>query len=556
MEQAMALISIKDVRLHFGGEHIFDGIELHVQKKDTVCLLGRNGQGKSSLLRLIAGQLLPDSGSVAIENNARVALLQQHAPASFGGSALDFCTTQAEPACREVPARKFLSQLGISPEAELSQLSGGQRRRVMLAAALAAEADILLLDEPTNHLDITSLIWLEQHLSQLSCAIIFISHDRAFARSLATRTAELDRGRLFLFDCGLDDFFQRREAQLEQEEQQRAAFDKKLAAEEAWLRRGIKARRTRNEGRVKALLAMRDQYRQRRSRQGSANLRALDAGSSGKLVADIKDLSFSWGDQPIVNQLTTSIQRGDRIGIVGPNGAGKTTLLRLLLGDLKADSGSVRLGTQLHPIYYDQLRQQLDPEKTVIENLSGGDDTLLVGDSQVHVNAYLQDFLFSPDRARSPVKILSGGERARLLLAKLFAQPSNLLALDEPTNDLDMETLDLLGRNADELQRHRTAHQPRPRLFGQHRIKLFCIHPGRQASGTRRWLLRLGAAARGKNRIRQHIHQPIRRQKAGTAQAHNQLPRAARAGCPTRHNQSTGNRNRRNQHAPFRPGTV
>ncbi|MFW5802110.1 MAG: ATP-binding cassette domain-containing protein [Spirochaeta sp.] len=445
----MALISLKNVHLRFGDEPLFEGIDLHIQEGDRLCLLGRNGVGKSTLLRLIAGRHIPDEGDAAISREVNVAYLEQESEIDFRGNALEYCMEAAIPAAHsEVDARKFLSRLGMEAEADFSILSGGGRRRVMLAAALAAHPDILLLDEPTNHLDIDTNIWLEDYLKREVKTLLLITHDRAFAKAVANRVADLDRGRLFSFDCGYEEFLRRRDEQLKSESEHRAAFDKKLAAEEAWLRRGVKARRTRDEGRVRALMKMRDEFRQRRSRQGNIQLRAEDAGRSGKLVVEVKDLSFSYpdtaGEKPLIQGLETVIMRGDKVGIVGPNGAGKTTLIRLLLGELTPQSGEVRTGTHLQPIYFDQMRSQLDPDKTVIENLTGGDDQIIVGGKPKHVNAYLQDFLFDPDRARNPVKILSGGERNRLLLAKLFAQPSNLLILDEPTNDLDMETLDLL----------------------------------------------------------------------------------------------------------------
>ncbi|AFG37812.1 ATP-binding cassette domain-containing protein [Spirochaeta africana] len=446
----MALISLKDVQLRFGDEPLFAGIDLHIQSGDRLVLLGRNGVGKSTLLRLIAGRIEPDSGAAAISNEVRVALLSQEDETGFVGTALEYCLEAANPpAISEVEAQKFLTRLGMQADEGFATLSGGGRRRVMLAAALAAEPEVLLLDEPTNHLDIDTAIWLEGYLQREAATLLMITHDRAFAKAVANRVAELDRGELFSFDCGYEEFLRRRDSQLESEQQQRAAFDRKLAAEEAWLRRGVKARRTRDEGRVRALLKMREEFRQRRNRLGSVNLKAEDAGRSGKLVAEVSNLSFTYPDsqepdRPLIHGLSTTIMRGDKVGIVGPNGAGKTTLIRLLLGELTPDAGHVRTGTNLQPLYFDQMRSQLDPDRTVVENLSGGDDQLIVGGKPKHVNAYLQDFLFNPERARNPVKILSGGERNRLLLAKLFAQPSNLLILDEPTNDLDMETLDLL----------------------------------------------------------------------------------------------------------------
>jgi ATP-binding cassette subfamily F protein uup len=323
-------------------------------------------------------------------------------------------------------------------------LSGGIKRRVLLARALAAEPDILLLDEPTNHLDIESIDWLEDFLLRANITLLFVTHDRAFLRALATRIVELERGLLYDFACDYDTFLQRREEQLRAEEQAWERFDRKLAEEESWIRQGIKARRTRNEGRVRVLLKMREEYRQRRSPTGTARLQLEEAQRSGRLVAEVENLTFGYGDQPVIRDFSTTILRGDRIGIIGPNGAGKTTLLKLLLGELAPQQGRVRLGTNLEVIYFDQLREQLDPDLTVQQNLSGDQDTVTIGDRQRHVYGYLQDFLFTPERARTPVRILSGGERNRLLLAKLFTRRANVLVLDEPTNDLDLETLDLL----------------------------------------------------------------------------------------------------------------
>jgi ATP-binding cassette subfamily F protein uup len=314
----------------------------------------------------------------------------------------------------------------------------------MLARALAKGPDILLLDEPTNHLDIESITWLEEFLQRENLTLVFVTHDRAFLRNLATRIVEIDRGRLFDFACDYDTFLQRKEELLHAEAQEQNRFDKKLAEEEVWIRKGIKARRTRNEGRVRALKKMREEYRQRRQRLGTASFNLQEAARSGKLVAEVKGLSFAYGDSPLIRDFSTTVMRGDRIGIIGPNGVGKTTLLKLLLGDLEPQRGTVRLGTNLQTLYFDQLREQLDPELTVQQNLAGEQDTVVVGGKSRDVIGYLQDFLFTPDRARSPVRILSGGERNRLLLARLFTREANVLVLDEPTNDLDLETLDLL----------------------------------------------------------------------------------------------------------------
>ncbi|GAB6091277.1 ATP-binding cassette domain-containing protein [Spirochaeta dissipatitropha] len=439
----MALISLKDLRLRFSDEALFDGIDLHIQEGDRICLLGRNGAGKSTLLRLMNGQYTADSGDCAVSREIKLLYLDQESDAASQGKAIDYCL---EYAATRVDAEIYLNRLGINPEDDLSFLSGGARRRVMLAAVLSGGADVLLLDEPTNHLDIDTVIWLEDHLKKNARTLVMITHDRAFARAVGNRVAELDRGKLYSFDCGYTEFLQRRDELLAAEKQQRVQFDKKMAQEEAWLRRGVKARRTRDEGRVRALMRMRDEYRQRRERQGNVQFSLQESGRSGDLVAELHDVSFTYPGEraAVIENLHTSIMRGDKVGIAGPNGAGKTTLIRLLLGDLKPDTGSVRLGTNIQTVYFDQMRSQLDPEKTVQENLSGGDDQIMVNGKARHIHAYLQDFLFEPDRARNPVKILSGGERNRLLLAKLFAQPSNLLVLDEPTNDLDMETLDLL----------------------------------------------------------------------------------------------------------------
>ncbi len=438
----MALISLQDVTFGFGGPPLLDGVSLHVEEGDRVCLIGRNGVGKSSLLRLISREQLPDSGQVSIGREVRVSYLGQETPKDRTGSSLDYCLSASESA---VEANKFLTLLGMDPSVDFETLSGGEKRRVMLAAALASEADVLLLDEPTNHLDLETTLWLEEHLRRQVKTLMVVTHDRAFAKAVSNRVVDLDRGELFSFDCGFEEFLARRDAQLATEERQRAELDKKRAAEEAWLRRGVKARRTRDEGRVRALLRMREAYRERRTRDGVARVTTESAGRSGNLVIEAEGLGFSYpGGPPIVTDLTTTIMRGDKVGIVGPNGAGKTTLVRLLLRDLEPTAGTVRLGTNLQPLYLDQVRGLLDQGKTVVENLTGGDDMIVVGGKSRHINSYLKDYLFEADRARSPVGTLSGGEKNRLLLAKLFAQPSNLIVMDEPTNDLDMETLELL----------------------------------------------------------------------------------------------------------------
>jgi ATP-binding cassette subfamily F protein uup len=356
---------------------------------------------------------------------------------------------------RRVEAQRLLGRLGIDEDVDVATLSGGSKRRVLLARELSSGADVLLLDEPTNHLDIETVLWLEDYLlrgaptrsgSGRPPAVVFVTHDRAFARRLATRVAEIDRGTLFAFSCGYGEFLKRRDELLAAEAEARAKFDKKLAKEEAWLQRGVKARRTRDEGRVKALMDMRRAYEARRSRQGSVAMGINAATRSGNLVAQTKHLSFGFDDSNLIEDLSTTILRGDRVGIVGPNGAGKTTLVRLLVGQLTPTSGTVRLGVGLEVVYLDQMRSLLDMERTVADNLGDGYDTITSNGKTVHINAYLQDFLFDENDAAKPVSILSGGERSRLLLAKLFAQPSNLLVLDEPTNDLDIDTLDVLER--------------------------------------------------------------------------------------------------------------
>lgn len=479
----MALINLRDITLAFGGPPIFDGVSLMIETGDRLCLLGRNGTGKSTLLKLIAGELPPEGGEIHRRQGLRVALVSQEVPREINGSVFDVVAAGMGKTSEQLAAyhrishelasnsstvllerleeiqhelercggwqlhqevERVLNRLSLDADAQFAALSGGTKRRVLLAQALVATPDILLLDEPTNHLDIETIIWLEEFLLKSSTSLLFVTHDRAFARRVANRVAELDRGRLYSFDCGYDQFVERREALLEAEIKRQALFDKKLALEEAWIRQGIKARRTRNEGRVRALKSMREERRQRRERIGTARIQLQDAERSGALVAELKNVSFAFGDTPIIRNFSTTVMRGDRIGIIGPNGSGKTTLLRLLLGELAPQSGEVLLGTRREPLYFDQLREQLDLDRTVQENVGEGNDTITVNGHQRHVIGYLQDFLFTPERARTPVRILSGGERNRLLLAKLFTKPSNLLVMDEPTNDLDAETLDLL----------------------------------------------------------------------------------------------------------------
>ncbi|MBW6512323.1 MAG: ATP-binding cassette domain-containing protein [Desulfuromonadaceae bacterium] len=482
----MALLSIRNLSLAFGGPPLLHDISLQVNKGERICLLGRNGMGKSTLLKLIAAELPPDSGTIERQQGLQIASLPQEVPRDLTGSvyaaiaaglgepgrllsryrhlsvAVEAGNEGMLPRLLDIQhdldrmsawalqprIEQLLSQLKLDGDAPIAHLSGGMARRALLARALAGEPDILLLDEPTNHLDIDSIDWLENFLKRESLTLIFVTHDRAFLRALATRIIEIDRGRLYDFACDYPTFLLRKEEQLHAETLEWQRFDKKLAEEEIWIRKGIKARRTRNEGRVRALKQMRDERRKRRERLGNARLGVQETERSGKLVAELTDVTFGYNsaptDKPLIRNFSTTILRGDRIGIIGANGAGKTTLIKLLIGELQPLSGTVKLGTHHEIVYIDQLRDQLDPDKTVQQNLAGEQDTVQVGGQARHVIGYLQDFLFTPERARTPVRILSGGERNRLLLAKQFMRPANILVLDEPTNDLDLETLDLL----------------------------------------------------------------------------------------------------------------
>lgn len=476
----MALLSAVDLSLNLAGKPLFEHAELHLEAGERVCLVGRNGAGKSSFMALLAGDMLPDSGTVTRAPGVRLGHMPQAVPDHWTGSvfavaaagmgpegiALAAARLLAEgresevlPAHAEAARRLMetgdgwerqgevlavLNHLRLDPEAAFASLSGGSRRRVALARALLV-SDCLLLDEPTNHLDISTIAWLEEFLVRRSRLLVFVSHDRVFARRLATRVAELDRGRLYVYGCGYDAFLERREARLEAEQRQAAVFDRKLTQEEAWIRQGIKARRTRNMGRVRALEAMRAERRARRERLGTAAMRVREAEQSGKLVIEARGARFVYPDGfEVFHDVSTVIQRGDRVGIIGDNGMGKTTLLRMLLGELTPVEGSVRHGTRLEIAYFDQLRATLDPDASVMDSIADGNDTIVIDGRQRHVAGYLLDFLFDSDRLRAPVRTLSGGEKNRLLLARLFARPSNVLVLDEPTNDLDVETLDLL----------------------------------------------------------------------------------------------------------------
>jgi len=445
----MPLVTIRNLSLRFRGPPLLDDVTCHVEAGQRIGLLGRNGAGKTSLMRLLAGAIQADAGSVDFAPGATVALLQQDVPQDLAGPVCEIVATGLPPAGEaawqaEQAVAQILSRMELDGGAAFEALSAGLKRRTLLAQAVVGQPDLLLLDEPTNHLDIEAVEWLEGFLSRWRGTLIFVTHDRTFLRRMADRILEIDRGRIFDWSCDYDTFLTRKEEALAAEEKQNALFDKKLAQEEVWIRTGIKARRTRNEGRVRALEAMRRERSQRRNAVGRVKLEIQEAERSGALVAAVEGVSFLRGMRPIIRDLSTSVMRGDRIGIIGPNGSGKTTLLRLLLGELAPATGSVRLGTNLRIAFFDQLRDQLDDEKTVADNVADGYETVQIGGQSRHVVGYLQDFLFTPDRTRTPVKFLSGGERNRVLLARLFAKPANLIVLDEPTNDLDAETLEML----------------------------------------------------------------------------------------------------------------
>jgi ATP-binding cassette subfamily F protein uup len=448
----MALITVTNLSIGFRGPPLLDDVSCQVEPKERIALLGRNGAGKTTLLRILSGQIEPDSGRVAFAPGAKVALLPQDVPQDIAGpvrgviaSGLSGYHHAVENAWQgEQQVDRIVTEMDLPAKALFETLSSGMKRRVLLARALVASPEVLLLDEPTNHLDVDAINWLEDFLKRSSATLIFVTHDRMFMAHLATRILEIDRGRLFDWTCDYDTFIERKQDLLAAEEKQNALFDKKLAEEEVWIRQGIKARRTRNEGRVRALEQMRRVRSERRSAGGKVRLAIQEGQRSGALVAELEDVVFGYGDRIIVRDLSTTVMRGDKIGIFGPNGAGKTTLLRLMLGQLKPGAGTVRLGTNLQIAYFDQLRQQLNPEMSVQENVGDGYDTVSINGKARHVIGYLEEFLFSPERSRTLVRFLSGGECNRVLLAKLFAKPANVIVLDEPTNDLDAETLELL----------------------------------------------------------------------------------------------------------------
>lgn len=474
----MQLISIQSVSIAFGGPSLLEKVSFEIQKGERISFLGRNGAGKSTLMKIIAGITIPDSGEVVSCSGLRISYLPQDVPERMAGTIYDVVASgagkvgqllselhqatlncglnseieklhqrvnEADGWAVQTAIEKVLSLCGLDSNVEFNKLSGGMRRRVFLARALVLQPDLLLLDEPTNHLDIDAINWLESFILDSKLTVLFITHDRRLLKRLATRIIELDRGKLIDWSCDYDKFTERKEALLEAEEKAWEEFDKKLSQEEIWLRKGVKARRTRNEGRVQALLRMRQERSKRRERGGSVIMEISKAERSGTKVICAQNISFAYEQKPVLRDFSTTIVRGDRVGIIGPNGSGKTTLINLLLGKLQPQSGITDIGTNVQPIYFDQFRQVLNPEKSVWENVApDGRDTVFINGAPKHVISYLGDFLFTSDRAKSPVKQLSGGERNRLLLAKMFTQPSNLLVLDEPTNDLDTETLELL----------------------------------------------------------------------------------------------------------------
>jgi len=481
----MALIGIREVCWGFGDPLLLEKITCQIAKGERVCLLGRNGVGKSTLLKLLSGEILPDSGDVWRQQGAKVAVLEQDVPTEFDGTIFDVVAEGLGPngkalaeynrICNRLETvntkklvkkrdelqnrlnsnngwellgqvESILSRTRLDPEKKFADLSAGMKRRTLFARALAMQPDILLLDEPTNHLDIDSIIWMEEFILRNVTTLLFITHDRAFLKKIANRIMELDRGSLVSYNCNYKTYLEQREAFLEAEENRNRVFDKKLSKEETWIRQGIKARRTRNEGRVRSLKKMRAAFRERRKQSGNVRIQIQETERTGKLVIEAKNISFLYGATHIIRDFATVIMRGDKIGIIGPNGVGKTTLLKILLKEISPHEGHVRHGTHLQVAYFDQLRAQLDTHKTVQENICEGNDFIVFNGQKRHAISYLQDFLFSPERCRTPVHVLSGGERNRLLLAKLFTRPANVLVLDEPTNDLDAETLELLEK--------------------------------------------------------------------------------------------------------------
>jgi ATP-binding cassette subfamily F protein uup len=480
----VAIISYRNLTVSFGGPLLLDDVGISIEKKERICLLGRNGEGKSTLLRILSGQVIPDKGESERLPNFRVAKLDQEIPVGVQGSVFDVVAeglgekadilrayNQASLQLDEKPedekladevdrlqseldrtdgwsldhkVASIIDRVGLTQEQSFATLSGGNKSRALLARALVAEPHVLILDEPTNHLDFEGIQWLEKFLQKAEFAVLFVSHDRSFIRFVATRILELDRGKLTSWTCGYDKFLERKADLLSAEEKQNAVFDKKLAEEEVWIRKGIQARRTRNEGRVRALFKLREERSDRREQQGKSKISSNKGQTSGRKVISIKDLEFGWDEQTLIKDFSTTIWRGDKIGVVGLNGSGKSTLLKLLLKKLEPKQGSIEHGTKLDVAYFDQHKEILNDSLSVAENVAPNGDTVTINGYSKHILSYLKDFLFLPETARGPVKMLSGGERARVLLAKFFLQPANLLVLDEPTNDLDIETIELL----------------------------------------------------------------------------------------------------------------
>jgi ABC transport system ATP-binding/permease protein len=449
----MALISVQEVSIGFGGQKLLEDVSFQIERDERVGLLGRNGMGKSTLLKMLNDDFMPHTGVIARQQNTRVAYLPQEVPLDLEGRIADIIASGLIDSDfaddehhwkRDNQVQKTISLMELDGDARFETLSAGMKRRVILARGLVCNPDLLLLDEPTNHLDIQAIDWLEDFLKRWGGTLLFVTHDRVFLQKLTTRIIELDRGKVYDWACDYPTFLERKEAMLDAEQTRNVLFDKKLAQEEQWIRKGIEARRTRNEGRVRALKRLRQARTERRELLGKVKMQIGSEKRSGRLVIEAENVSYSYGDKPIIRDFTTTIQRGDKIGIVGANGSGKTTLLKLLMGQLAPQTGEVRHGTNLDIVYFDQLRTQLDESKSVLDNVGQGRDAVTINGRTRNLMGYLEDFLFTRDRVRAPITALSGGERNRLLLARLFAMPANLIILDEPTNDLDIETLEIL----------------------------------------------------------------------------------------------------------------
>lgn len=451
----MALISLREVSQGFGGPLLLDSVSMQLESGERVALIGRNGTGKTTLLKLINGQIVPDEGQISKAKNIKIAYMSQDVPSGISGTIEDIVRSglhaseeglaiKTENWQVQLQVEQVIDRMNLEGQQQFVTLSAGMKRRVLLARGLVNQPDILLLDEPTNHLDIASILWLEEFLLRWGGTLLFVTHDRVFLQKLATRIVELDRGNLFDWDCDYQTYLKRKEGYLEAEEAQNLLFDKKLEREEQWIRRGIEARRTRNEGRVRALKRLREIRQERREQIGKVQIQIQEENRSGKIVIEAENISFAYNDEPVIKNFSTVIQRGNKVGIIGPNGTGKTTLLRLFLGELAPQAGEVQLGTNLEIAYFDQLRSQLDEDKTVLDNVGQGRDVITINGKNRNIYGYLEDFLFSKERVQAPISALSGGERNRLLLARLFTKSANLLVMDEPTNDLDIETLEIL----------------------------------------------------------------------------------------------------------------